>query len=204
MGHTGEIRLAKIVSEGAVAAGTRRIEVICGDTALELLLDNANELERIAQSFKAPVNEAFSKVEKLVDENKKLQNKLKALEEEVAISKVSTLMAEATDITGGKLLVSRLDGLAADILKSSVEKLADKLGNSVILIASLCDEKISIIARVSDNFVQKGINAGQLVNEVASACGGKGGGRPNFAQAGAKDHQNLDKTLTEVKNKLIV
>ncbi|MFA6988684.1 MAG: DHHA1 domain-containing protein, partial [Candidatus Gastranaerophilaceae bacterium] len=199
---TGEIRLAKIISEGAVAAGTRRIEVICGDTALKLLLDGSSELEKISQSFKAPTNEAFSKVEKLLDENKKLQNKLKMLEEEIAMSKVNTLINEALQIEGGKLLVVRLDGLTSDILKASIEKLADKLGNSIILMASLCDEKISIISKISDNFIKAGFNAGQLVNEVASFCEGKGGGRPNFAQAGAKNPQNLDRVLLDIRDKI--
>lgn len=200
---TGEIRLCKVVSEGAIASGIRRIELICGKYALAYLNKYESELEKISQTLKTPALESSARLDKMLEENKNLQKKLKNLESEVAQVKVESLFNEAKDIQDGKLLAARVDGLNNEVLKNSVDKLADKLGNSIILLASVINEgKISILCKVSDNFVKKGINAGQLINDIASKCEGRGGGKPNFAQAGAKNPENLDSAIDEIVKKL--
>jgi len=199
---TGEIRLAKVVSESAIASGTRRIEVLCGDAALEYLNNQTRELEKISQLFKSSTADAFSRVEKLIEESKQYQKRIKQLESEIAQAKVATLSEKAVNITDGKLLVECLEGMTPDVLKTSVEKLSDKLGNSIVIMASTFDDKVSIIAKVSDNFVKKGINAGKIVNDIAVQCDGRGGGRPNFAQAGAKDATKLPEALKQIFNDL--
>ena len=200
---TGKIRLAKIVSEGAIASGTRRIEVLCGKSALNWLNTRSNELEGISQLLKAPAFELKGRIEKQMDEIKQYQRKIKQLEAEIAQSKVGTLADNAVIVDGGRVLVAKVDGFTPDVLKSAVEKLSDKLGNSVVALASVFDGKVLIIAKVSDNLVKTGINAGQIVNEIALQCEGKGGGRPNFAQAGAKNPANLDAALSKVKENLV-
>ncbi|OGI04211.1 MAG: alanine--tRNA ligase [Candidatus Melainabacteria bacterium GWF2_37_15] len=198
---TGEIRLCKIVSESAIAAGTRRIELVCGQKALEYLNEYQKNLELISKRLKIPPKDAPVRVEKLQDEISQYQKKISVLESEIAKSKAGSLFEQAKDIEGGKLLVARVDGIAPNALKEMVEKTADKLGSSIVVLASLMDGKISIISKISDNFVQKGVNAGQLVNEIAQKCEGKGGGRPNFAQAGATDAACLDAALEELKGR---
>ncbi|MEI7474280.1 MAG: alanine--tRNA ligase [bacterium] len=199
---TGDIRVCKITSESAIAAGTRRIEAVCGNEAVKYLNSHSEELEKIAKSMKAPTTEVFARIQKMTDDIRQMQKKLKDLEAELAAGKVSDVAKNAIDIDGGKLLVERIDGLNADLLKQTVEQIADKLGESIVVFASVNEDKISIIAKVSNDFMTKGINAGKIVNEVASDCGGKGGGRPNFAQAGAKDPTNLDKALLYLKSTL--
>ena len=199
---TGEIRLCKIVSEGAIAAGTRRIELVCGEYALTYLNTYFNELNKISQTLKVPPLESSERIDKVIEETKQYQKHIKALESVIAESKVDLLVNTAKDIPDGKLLISRVDGLAPDALRTAVEKLSDKLGNSIITLASVQDSKISIIAKASKNFIDKGANAGQIVNEIATMCEGRGGGKPNFAQAGAKDPAKLDETLLKIYEKL--
>ncbi|OGI28537.1 MAG: alanine--tRNA ligase, partial [Candidatus Melainabacteria bacterium RIFOXYA12_FULL_32_12] len=199
---TGEIRLCKIVSEGAIAAGTRRIELVCGEYALTYLNTYFNELNKISQTLKVPPLESSERIDKVIEETKQYQKQIKALESVIAEGKVDLLVNTAKDIPDGKLLISRVDGLAPDALRTAVEKLSDKLGNSIITLASVQDSKISIIAKASKNFIDKGANAGQIVNEIATMCEGRGGGKPNFAQAGAKDPAKLDETLLKIYEKL--
>ena len=196
---TSEIRLCKIVSESAIAAGTRRIELVCGQKAFDYMNNYVKQMEEICKKLKTPPIEVFTRIKKLQEEMSVQQKKIGMLETEIAKSKAGSLYEQAQDIEGGKLLVARVDGIAPKVLKEMVEKTADKLGNSIVLIASATEDKISIISKVSDNFTQKGVNAGQLVNEIAQKCGGKGGGRPNFAQAGGRDSSQLDAALEALK-----
>lgn len=196
---TGEIRLCKIVSESAIAAGTRRIELVCAQAALEYLNQHQKTLEESAKKLKIPAKELPVRIDRLQEELSRQQKRISALEAEIAKAKTVSLHEQAQEISGGKLLVTRIDGISSKALKETVEKIADKLGNSIVVLASVTDGKISILAKISDNFVQNGVNAGQLVNEIAQKCGGKGGGRPNFAQAGADDVTGLDPALENTK-----
>lgn len=193
--NTAQLQLVKVVSEGAIASGTRRIEAVCTATALEYLNKKAEELDKLSDTFKAPAAEVFGRVEKLISENKEVAKKLKDLEAKIALSSVDNLLSDAKDFVGGKLLVAKLDGVAPDGLKQAVEKISDKLGSSVVVLASVFDDKVMIMAKISDDMVAKGYQAGKIVNEVATECDGKGGGRPNFAQAGAKDASKLGSAL---------
>lgn len=198
---TGEIRLCKIISESAIAAGTRRIELVCGQFALEYLNNRVAELDKIARILKVPPQESSVRIEKLMEELKQYQKKVRSLESEIANNKAGLLLNEAKNISGGKLLISKVEGLTPDALKSAVEGLSDKLGcSNIVVLASVFDDKISIIAKVSNDFVKKGANAGQIVNEIAVLCEGRGGGRPDFAQAGAKNPARLEEALnTQIK-----
>lgn len=198
---TADIRLTKIVSESAISAGTRRIEAVCGDTAIEYLSEKASEIDRLAHMFKIPHSELVDKIEKINEENKSLQAEINALKEEAAVAKIQSFISKAEDIKDGKLFVSKVDGLPAMFMKPAIEKINSKLGNSIIILVSIINEnQISICTKVSDNFVQKGINAGKIVGEIASATGGKGGGRSNFAQGGGKESSKLDELLLKIKN----
>lgn len=199
---TGEIRLCKVVSEGAIAAGTRRIELVCGQKAFDYLNNYYKELTKISKKMKTPPQEVAERVEKFQDDMIRQQKLIEALETEMAESKIDIFVSQAENIADGKLLVAKVEGIPSKAFRGLVEKIGDKLGNSVVLLALAEEDKISIISKVSGNFIEKGVNAGQLVNEIASKCDGKGGGKPNFAQAGAKDASKLDGALAELKDRL--
>ena len=198
--NTAQIRLAKVVQESAISAGSRRIEVVVADAAFKFLNDKAKEADKLAHLFKAQTNEICERVDKLIETNKSLTKKTVELQNEIANAKFSTFLSKAQDIEGGKLFISKIEDFEPNMVKTFVEKLSDKLGNSVIVVTSLKKEGgIFIMVKVSDSFVQKGINAGKIVGQIAAATEGKGGGRPNFAQGAGNNAANLDSVLAEVE-----
>lgn len=196
--HTGQLRLAKIVSESAIAAGTRRIEVVVAKAALNYLTEKANAIDKLATKFKAHFDEVEGRVDKLMEENKELQKELTTVKSAQAKDKFKEFASKALDINGGKLFIQKMEQLDSNALKEGVEMLANKLGNSIITVVA----GTSIFVKVSDNFVAKGVNAGNIVKEIATATEGKGGGRPQFAQGAVKNLDKIDAVLTEIENKL--
>lgn len=200
---TAQIRLAKITSESAVAAGTRRIEMVCADKAFEYLNEKASELDKLAQKFKIPTNEVMTRVEKLLEEQKMLQNELGMLKAEASKEKFKTLVDKVQNVSDGKILIEKVEGLDAQAVKTGIEMLSSKLGESVIVIVSkVNDEQVFIMVKADESFIKKGINAGQIVGKIAAATGGKGGGRPNFAQGAGKDPKAIDATLKEIEEEI--
>ena len=195
---TGDLRLVKIVSEGAIAAGTRRIELVVSKAAIEYLNNKVKVTNELESKFKVHTEEVIERVEKLLEENRELQKELVRVKEEQARGKFATFISKAQDIEGGKLFISKIENFDADAVKAGVELLGNKLGESIIVLAS---EKM-VIAKVSDSFVQKGINAGKIVGEIARFTGANGGGRPNFAQGGVKDSTKLDEILAKIESEL--
>ncbi len=201
--NTLELRLAKIVSESAVAAGTRRIEAVCADAALKFLNEKADEIDGISQSLKTPINEIAERIQKLQSENKDLQGETSHLKNEIAKYKFGSFASKAKDIDGGKLLVSTVEAFEPQVLKTAVEELTAKIGESVVVLVSQKPDNTGfIMVKVSDSFVKKGVNAGKIVGDIAKQCGGNGGGKPNFAQGGAKDLTDIQKILQEIEQQL--
>ena len=196
--HTGQLRLAKIVSESAIAAGTRRIEVVVAKSALKYLSDKANAMDKLASKFKAHYDEVEARIDKIQEENKELQKELTTLKSAQAKDKFKEFASKAIDIADGKLFIQKIDQLDSNALKEGVEMLANKLGNSIIAVVA----GTSIFVKVSDNFVAKGVNAGNIVKEIATATEGKGGGRPQFAQGAVKDLSKVDAVLSKIENDL--
>lgn len=198
--NIGDLRLIKIVSESAIAAGTRRIEAVVGDTAIKYLNAKEDVVDKLSAHFKAPYDEVFGRVEKLQDENKSIQKEFANLQNVLAKQKFATLVEKAESIEGGKLFIAKIDAMDVSGVKDGVEFLGQKLGDSVIVVVSpkLDGTGATIVAKVSDNFVAKGIQAGKLVGEIAAKCGGKGGGRPQFAQGGLSDLSAVDEVLKEI------
>ena len=199
---TGKIRLTKIVSENAVAAGTRRIEAVCADTALKYLNEKAEIIDKMAHAFKVPVNEVETRVLKLVVDNKNLQTEIENLKAEQAKTKFQSFISRAQNINGGKLFISEMEAYPAHLIKFVCGLLPSKLGESIVILASVDEDKITYVVKVSDSFVKKGINAGKIVGKLAEATGGKGGGRPQFAQGAGKDKTNLTNILTETEKEI--
>ena len=193
-----DLRLAKIISESAIAAGTRRIEAVVSKAAIEYLNAKSTEIDKLSTKFKSHFDEVVERVEKLSDENRELQKHIEKLEEENARNKFASFISKAQNIEGGKLFISKVEGLKPIGIKIGLEYLSNKLGNSVIILAG----ETTVAVKVSDNFVKQGINAGKLVGEIARATGANGGGRPNFAQGGVKDASKLDEILTIVEKEI--
>ena len=201
---TGKIRLAKIVSESAIAAGTRRIEAVCGNAAMEYLNEKAEITDKLSQGFKCQQIELVDRILKLAVDNKNLQIEIENLKAEQAKTKFQSFISRAQDINGGKLFISETEPFAPNLLKLGCDILSAKLGESIIILASVDDEeqKITYVVKVCDSFVKKGINAGQIVSKLAAATGGKGGGRPQFAQGAGKDKSNLRNVLSEIEKEI--
>lgn len=193
-----DLRVVKIISESAIAAGTRRIEAAVSTSAIEYLNAKSAEIDKLSTKFKSHFDEVVERVEKLSDENRELQKNIEKLEEENARNKFASFISKAQEIEGGKLFISKVEGLKPLGIKIGLEYLSNKLGNSVIILAG----ETTVAVKVSDNFVKQGINAGKLVGEIARATGANGGGRPNFAQGGIKDSSKLDEILTKVEEEI--
>lgn len=193
-----DLRVVKVVSESAIAAGTRRIEAAVSNSAIEYLNAKSAEIDKLSTKFKSHFDEVVERVEKLTDENKELQKHVEKLEEENARNKFASFISRAQEIDGGKLFISKVEGLKPIGIKIGLEYLSNKLGNSVIILAG----ETTVAVKVSDNFVKQGINAGKLVGEIARATGANGGGRPNFAQGGVKDSSKLDEILAKVEEEI--
>ena len=193
-----DLRLVKIVSESAIAAGTRRIEVVVSKSAIDYLNAKSAEIDKLSSKFKSHYYEVSDRVEKLQEENKELQKQVEKLQEENARHKFATFLSKAEDIEGGKLFITKVIDLKPVAMKIGLEFLSNKLGNSIIVLAG----ETSVAVKVSDNFVKNGVNAGKIVGEISRATGANGGGRPNFAQGGIKDASKLDEILTQVETEL--
>ena len=198
--NTRDLRLVKIVTEGAIAAGTRRIELVVSKAAFEFMNAKVKEMDKLSLMFKTHYNETVERVEKILEENRELTKRIEKLEEENTRSKFATFLSKAQDIHGGKLFITKIENLNGNAIKTGIEFAAQKLGESIIVLAS---EK-TVAVRVSDSFVQKGVNAGKIVGEISRATGANGGGRPNFAQGGIKDASKLDEILAKVESELCV
>ena len=190
-----DLRLVKIVSESAIAAGTRRIEVVVSKPAINYLNAKSTELDKLSTKFKSHFDEVVERVEKLSDENRELQKQIEKLEEENARNKFASFVSKAQDIEGGTLFISKVTALKPVGIKIGLEFLSQKLGDSIIILAG----ETTVAVKVSDNFVKQGINAGKIVGEIARATGANGGGRPNFAQGGIKDTSKIDEILAKIE-----
>uniref|UniRef100_UPI00135A4286 alanine--tRNA ligase n=1 Tax=Methylicorpusculum oleiharenae TaxID=1338687 RepID=UPI00135A4286 len=195
--RSGDIGLFKIVSETGVAAGIRRIEAVTGKAAMDWLDSREKTLSLIASLMKTPQDKAYEKVEQLVEKHKQLEKELEKLKSKLASSAGTELSSQAIDIQGVKVLAVRLDGIDPKSMREMVDQLRNKLGSSAVVLATVADGKVSLIAGVSSDQTSR-IKAGDLVNQVASKVGGKGGGRPDMAQAGGNDPTHLDEALSAI------
>ena len=197
--RTGDIGLLKIISEGGVAAGVRRVEAMTANKAFALVQDNAKTINNISALLKTKSNQAFEKVEALVSSNRALEKEIERLKSKMSSAEGDSLTNNALSIGEIKLVVSKLDGADPKSLRETVDSIKHKLGEAVVVLATTSGDKVSMVAGVS-KATSKKIKAGEIVNMVAQQVGGKGGGRPDMAQAGGNDPQNLDKALASVES----
>jgi alanyl-tRNA synthetase len=195
--RAGDIGLFKIVSESGIASGVRRIEGVTGAHAFDYMVKAEANLQRIAEMLKGSRDDVESKVSQVLEKNRKLEKELEQLKGKMASSAGSELSSNAIDVDGIKVLAARLDGVDPKSLRNTVDQLKNKLGSAAIVLATVAGEKVSLVAGVTKEQTSK-IKAGELVNLVAQQVGGKGGGRPDMAQAGGNDPSGLDNALQGV------
>ena len=195
--RTGDIGLFKIVSEGGVASGVRRIEAVTGPGVLAYLYERENKLREAAEMLRASPEEVPRKVEQLTQRLKGLEKELDQLRGKLAAGGSKDLAAEAKEVKGIRVLATRLDGMDAKGLREALDRLKDKLAPAAIVLAAVADNKVTLIAGVTKDLAGR-LHAGELVNQVASGVGGKGGGRPDMAQAGGTNPDGLKAALESV------
>ncbi|MGB0128141.1 MAG: alanine--tRNA ligase [Rhodocyclaceae bacterium] len=197
--RTGDIGLFKIVAESGIAAGVRRIEAVTGDNALAHVQEQERTLAQVAAEIKAQPQEAAARVAQIIDNVKALEKELARLKSKLAANQGEELVSQATEVKGAKVLAVALDGADVKALRETMDKLKDKLKSAVIVLGAVADDKVSLIAGVTADLTAK-VKAGDLVNFVAQQVGGKGGGRPDMAQAGGTEPAKLAGALAQVKD----
>ena len=195
--RTGDIGLIRIVSESGIASGVRRIEAITGSTALQAIAQNDAILTEGSQALKASSENFLDKLQQTIAANRQLEKELAVLKSKLAAASADDWLAEAKEIAGIKVLAKVLDGVDAKSLRDTVDQLKNKLGSSVVAIATVNEGKVSVAAGVSKDATGK-VRAGDLVKHVTAQIGGKGGGRPDFAQGGGTDANALPKAMDSV------
>ncbi len=196
--RTGDIGLFKIVAEAGVAAGVRRVEAVTGANALRYLQEQERRVQGVAALLKTQPEEMAERVVGLIDNARALEKELARLKSKLASSQGDDLAGQAVDVKGVKILAATLDGADVPALRETMDKLKDKLKTAAIVLASVADGKVSLIAGVTADTTAK-LKAGELVNFVAQQVGGKGGGRPDMAQAGGTNPAALPAALAGVK-----
>ncbi|MFA7095446.1 MAG: alanine--tRNA ligase [Gammaproteobacteria bacterium] len=195
--RAGDIGLFKIVSESGIASGVRRIEAITGQRALDWVKESEERLLRVAELVKGGRDNVDEKVRQLLERARRLEREVEQLKGKMASAAGSDLTAQAIDMNGLKVLAARLDGADPKALRDTVDQLKNKLGSAVVVLAAVAEGKVSLVAGVTPDRTDR-IKAGELVNMVAQRVGGKGGGRPDMAQAGGTDPSGLDAALQSV------
>ncbi|MEG4026811.1 MULTISPECIES: alanine--tRNA ligase [unclassified Microcoleus] len=202
--NTAEIGLFKIVSEAGVAAGTRRIEAVSGQAVLDYLNVRDKVVRDLGDRFKAKPEELPNRITNLQNELKDTQKHLAAVKSELAIAKSDQLLSAAEAIGEFKIIVAQLGDVDTEALKTAAERLQQKLGNAAVVLASIPEpDKVSLVAAFSPEVNKKGLQAGKFIGGIAQICGGKGGGRPNLAQAGGRDASKLQEALESARNLLV-
>ena len=193
---TGEIGLIKIVSESSIATGTRRIEAVCGETAAKLMIRTYDQLHEFANKLKCKPEDISEKLETLMAQRKEIEKELKRLQQKAAANQASELVAKATDLAEGlKALITIAKAPNPNELKNMATALGQKLGESVVVLASEFDDKVSVVTVSSSKAIEQGYKAGDIVRDLTTKLGGKGGGKPNFAMGGAPSNGKLQSII---------
>jgi alanyl-tRNA synthetase len=195
--RAGDIGVFKILSETGIASGVRRIEAVTGEEALRYIGETEKDLGKISELVKGNREDVTARVSQMIERSRKLEKELDALKAKLASAQGGDLAAQAQEVAGIKVLAARLDGADAKTLRETVDQLKNKLGSAAVVLATVEGDKISLVAGVT-KAESKRIKAGDLVNQVATQVGGRGGGRPDMAQAGGNQPENLDTARASV------
>ncbi len=197
--NTAVIGLFKIQSESGIGAGTRRIEAVTGEAAYQILNDQISILKDAASKLKANPKDLATKIDSLLSDMKHLQRENESLAAKLGNIEAGSLVTKVKEINGVPVLVAKVAATDMNNLRNMADDLKNKLGSAIVVLGSVNEEKVNLIAGVTNDLIEKGYQAGKIVKEVATRCGGGGGGRPDMAQAGGKDPEKLDSALNFVE-----
>jgi alanyl-tRNA synthetase len=197
--RTGDIGFFKIISEGGIAAGVRRIEAVTGEKALEVVQAQGQKMNEAAGLLKTDTQNLSVRIKQVLDQNKLVEKELEKLKQQIASNATTDVLSDVYETKGVKVLSTVLQGVEAKALRSMVDDFKNQLGSAIIVLGIAEESKVSLIVGVTKDLVSK-VKAGELVNFVAQQVGGKGGGRPDMAQAGGTQPQNLDSAIASVKS----
>lgn len=189
----------KIVTESGIGAGTRRIEAVTGGAAYHLMNEQIHRLNEAAEKLKANPKDILTRIDNLLSDMKEIQRENESLAAKLSNIEAGSIIDQTVEIDGIKVLASKVQGVDMNNLRNMADELKQKLETGIVVLGSVQDDKVNIIAGVTKDLIDKGYHAGKLVKEVATRCGGGGGGRPDMAQAGGKDPEKLDSALEFVK-----
>ena len=196
LSNTAQAGMFKILSEGGVAAGVRRIEAVTGQGAIEYVISKDEMISNVAKTLKTTEHDLIKKSESLMEEMKNLSKELESLKGKLAAQKAGDIMSNAVKIGDIDFICARLDGQTVDALKTMADDIKAKNENAVIVFAAETDSKITFVAMASQHAVQKGIHCGKIIKELTTLAGGSGGGKPDMAQGGGKDSAKIDEALS--------
>jgi alanyl-tRNA synthetase len=197
--RAGDIGLFKILSESGVAAGVRRVEAITGKTAYEWVVHTEQVLRDVAGMLRGSRDDVDEKVRELVERSRKLEKEVQQLKSKLATGQGGDLTSQAKNVDGVQVLAAQIDGADAKSLRDAVDQLKSKLGSSVVVLATVQDGKVVLVAGVSADLMGR-MKAGDIAGAVAAQVGGRGGGRADFAQAGGTQPENLSQALAGVES----
>ena len=195
LNNTSQVGLFKILSEGGVAAGVRRIEAITGHAVYEYLTQKDSIINDVCVALKTKEDNLVHRAISLVEENKSLAKELHETKTKLNLQSVDSLLDSKVDVDGVSLLCAKFEGIDMSTLKETADTLRDKVGSGVVVLSNVVDDKVNFVVTATNDVIDRGIHSGNIVREVAKIANGKGGGRPNMAQAGATDITKVDDAL---------
>ena len=200
--NTSQIGMFKILSEGGVAAGVRRIEAITGRAVYNYLKEKEEVISNVCLNLKTKEDSLSQKVTSLIEENKSLSKELHDMKTKMSLQAVDSVLDSKLDVNGVNLVTTKFEGMDMNTLKEVADNLRDKLVSGVVVLANTTDDKLNLVATATKDAVDKGVHCGNIVKSIAQIAGGKGGGRPNMAQAGAPDVSKVDEALNHASEVL--
>ena len=198
--ETGEIGLFRFISEEAVGAGVRRVEAVTGHGAYQYVAERLNLLDRLAGKLNVPAADLEHRLDTLLEHDRALERELEAANRRLAHGQFDVLLGGLVQVNGARVLAARVEVGSIEQLREMADWFRDRVNSGVAVLGAVSDGKPVIIATVTDDLIEKGVKAGDLVREVAQIVGGKGGGRPNMAQAGGRDPEKLAEAMDAVVN----
>ncbi|WP_296649468.1 alanine--tRNA ligase [Romboutsia sp. 13368] len=200
--NTSQIGMFKILSEGGVAAGVRRIEAITGKAVYNFLKEKEEVISNVCTSLKIKEDGLTQKVTSILEENKSLSKELHDMKTKMSLQAVDSVLDSKVDVNGVNLVTTKFEGIDMNTLKEVADNLRDKLSSGVVVLANIANDKLNLVVTATKDAVDKGVHCGNIVKEIAQIAGGKGGGRPNMAQAGAPDVSKVDEALNHASEVL--
>ena len=194
--NTSQVGMFKILSEGGVAAGVRRIEAITGKAVYEYLKERDGIISEVCVNLKSKEDNLIQRISSLLEENKNLSKELHDMKAKMSLQSVDSIFDSKVEVNGVNLITNKFEGMDMDTLRETADNLRDKLGSGVVVLANVVDDKVNFVVTATKDVLDKEIHSGNIVREVAKIAGGKGGGRPNMAQAGASDVSKVDQALS--------